>query len=111
MYDATAYCETNGRCARIPLRIRVSTRGGEARGKEVRRRGRGSRREWRYWTNGDQGKGIGPKATFSFDVLDIGEVFVNSLHKYEVTIQNDGNILKLSSLQLSPFLSLSLTYV
>ena len=38
------------------------------------------------------GKGIGPKATLSYDVLDIGDVFVNSVHKYEITLQNCGDI-------------------
>eukprot|EP00935_MAST-01C_sp_MAST-1C-sp1_P000586 g586.t1 len=38
------------------------------------------------------GKGIGPKATLSYDVLDIGDVFVNSVHKYEITMENRGDI-------------------
>ena len=36
------------------------------------------------------GKGIGPKAALSFDVLDIGDAFVNSVHKYEITLENCG---------------------
>jgi len=38
------------------------------------------------------GTGIGPKAALSYDVLDIGDVFVNSVHKYEITLQNNGDI-------------------
>eukprot|EP00937_MAST-01D_sp_MAST-1D-sp2_P000047 g47.t1 len=38
------------------------------------------------------GKGIGPKAALSFDVLDIGDVFVNSVHKYEITLENCGDV-------------------
>jgi hypothetical protein len=29
-----------------------------------------------------RGTGIGPKAVFSYDVIDIGDVFVTSMHKY-----------------------------
>ena len=39
-----------------------------------------------------QATGIGPKAAFSFDVLDIGDVFVNSVHKYELVLENHGDI-------------------
>jgi len=38
------------------------------------------------------GQGIGPKASLSYDVLDIGDLFVNSLHKYEITLMNKGDI-------------------
>ena len=30
-----------------------------------------------------RGLGIGPKATFSYDELDVGNVFVESAHRYE----------------------------
>ena len=33
-----------------------------------------------------KGEGIGPKLKFSFDTLDIQNVFVNSAHAYEVSI-------------------------
>jgi len=31
-----------------------------------------------------RGNGMGPKAQFSFDTLDIENVFINSKHSYEV---------------------------
>ncbi|CAM9537178.1 unnamed protein product [Discosporangium mesarthrocarpum] len=31
------------------------------------------------------GSGIGPKVVLSFDVLDMGDVFISSRHRYEVT--------------------------
>jgi hypothetical protein len=49
------------------------------------------------------GKGIGPKATLSYDVLDIGDVFVNSVHRYEITMENRGDIE--SGYQLLPSLT------
>ena len=33
-----------------------------------------------------KGIGVGPKAQFSFDTLDIENVFVNSKHSYEVLL-------------------------
>ena len=39
-----------------------------------------------------KGHGIGPKAFLSYDVLDIGDVFLGSTHKYEVIIYNKGDI-------------------
>lgn len=38
------------------------------------------------------GQGIGPHAALSFDVLDIGDVFVNDVNDYELTIKNKGDI-------------------
>lgn len=38
------------------------------------------------------GEGIGPKAVFGFETLDIGDVYVNAVHRYEVTLQNVGEI-------------------
>jgi len=38
------------------------------------------------------GVGIGPKGVLSYDVLDIGDVFVNSEHHYELGIANKGDI-------------------
>ena len=38
------------------------------------------------------GQGIGPKAVFSYDVLDVGDTYVNTLHQYEVEIHNRGQI-------------------
>ena len=38
------------------------------------------------------GTGIGPNAGLSFDIFDIGDVFINSVQKYEVTISNKGDI-------------------
>jgi hydrocephalus-inducing protein len=39
-----------------------------------------------------QATGIGPQAAFSYDVLDIGDVFVNSEHIYTLTLENHGDI-------------------
>jgi len=39
-----------------------------------------------------QGKGLGPKATWLYDTLDIGDIFVNSQHRYEVVLENHGEI-------------------
>ncbi|CAM9965954.1 unnamed protein product, partial [Ectocarpus fasciculatus] len=38
------------------------------------------------------GSGIGPKVVLSFDVLDMGDVFINSRHVHEVTLLNRGDI-------------------
>eukprot|EP00798_Chlamydomonas_sp_ICE-L_P006741 gene6741-3411_t len=37
-------------------------------------------------------KGLGPSAVFSYDVLDMGDAFANTLHQYEVELQNRGKI-------------------
>ena len=39
-----------------------------------------------------KGEGLGPKCRFSFDTLDIQNVFVNSAHAYEVILENQGAI-------------------
>ena len=39
-----------------------------------------------------QATGIGPQASFTYDVLDIGDVFVSSLHTYELVMENSGEI-------------------
>lgn len=39
-----------------------------------------------------KGEGLGPKCRFSFDTLDIQNVFVNSAHAYEVILENRGAI-------------------
>ena len=39
-----------------------------------------------------KGTGIGPKAVFSYDVLDVGDTFINTLHQYEVELMNRGEI-------------------
>jgi hydrocephalus-inducing protein len=38
------------------------------------------------------GHGIGPKAAFSYDEMDVGDIFVESMHRYEVDILNQGDI-------------------
>ncbi|KAL0040642.1 hypothetical protein WJX79_000331 [Trebouxia sp. C0005] len=38
------------------------------------------------------GTGLGPKAVFSYDLLDVGEAFINTPHKYEVELLNRGQI-------------------
>ncbi len=45
-----------------------------------------------------RGEGVGPRCVFSFDTLDIQNVFVNSAHAYEVVIENKGDIEALFSL-------------
>ncbi|KAJ3332957.1 hypothetical protein HDU76_012454, partial [Blyttiomyces sp. JEL0837] len=39
-----------------------------------------------------KGEGIGPKARFSYDMLDLDEVFINTGHCYEVILENKGDI-------------------
>ncbi|GIL73964.1 hypothetical protein Vretifemale_3957, partial [Volvox reticuliferus] len=39
-----------------------------------------------------KGRGLGPTAVFSYDVLDVGDTWVNTLHQYEVELQNRGKI-------------------
>eukprot|EP01063_Lacrimia_lanifica_P026221 TRINITY_DN349_c0_g2_i1.p1 TRINITY_DN349_c0_g2~~TRINITY_DN349_c0_g2_i1.p1 ORF type:complete len:4697 (+),score=2083.13 TRINITY_DN349_c0_g2_i1:84-14174(+) len=39
-----------------------------------------------------KGQGVGPKCQFSYDALDLGDVFINSIRKYEVMLQNRGSI-------------------
>ena len=34
------------------------------------------------------GISLGPKAVFSYDLLDIGEAFINTPHRYEVELLN-----------------------
>jgi hypothetical protein len=41
------------------------------------------------WING---VGVGPKAGLTFDSLELGDLFINSLHRYEVGIDNRGDI-------------------
>jgi hydrocephalus-inducing protein len=38
------------------------------------------------------GQGIGPHAALSFEVLDIGDVFVNDINYYDLSIKNKGDI-------------------
>ena len=38
------------------------------------------------------GDGIGPKAVFSCDSIDIGNIFIGSRHSYEVILENTGDI-------------------
>ena len=39
-----------------------------------------------------KGKGLGPAAIFSYDVLDVGHTYANTPHLYEVELQNRGKI-------------------
>jgi hydrocephalus-inducing protein len=39
-----------------------------------------------------QGDAIGAQARFSYDLLEIEEVFINTSHRYEVTLENTGEI-------------------
>ena len=34
---------------------------------------------------------MGPKARFSYDILDLEELFVNTSHKYDVRLRNLGS--------------------
>ncbi|KAL1499824.1 hypothetical protein AB1Y20_012509 [Prymnesium parvum] len=38
------------------------------------------------------GRAYGPRATWLYDTLDVGDVYVNSLHRYEVVLENHGEI-------------------
>ena len=38
------------------------------------------------------GDGVGPKAIFSCDSIDIGNIFIGSRHSYEVLLENKGDI-------------------
>eukprot|EP01065_Artemidia_motanka_P026772 TRINITY_DN32019_c0_g1_i1.p1 TRINITY_DN32019_c0_g1~~TRINITY_DN32019_c0_g1_i1.p1 ORF type:complete len:3749 (+),score=1074.75 TRINITY_DN32019_c0_g1_i1:85-11331(+) len=46
-----------------------------------------------------KGQGIGPQCQFSYDALDLGDVFINSIHHYEVILENRGSIEARYSLQ------------
>ena len=39
-----------------------------------------------------RGLGQGPSVIFSYDVLDLGDVYINTLHQYEVQVHNRGEI-------------------
>ena len=39
-----------------------------------------------------RGDGVGPSVQLSFDDLDMGNIFVNSTHSYEVVLVNKGDI-------------------
>nr|XP_012627881.1 hydrocephalus-inducing protein homolog isoform X3 [Microcebus murinus] len=39
-----------------------------------------------------KGEGMGPKIQFNFELLDIGKVFIGSVHCYEVILYNKGSI-------------------
>eukprot|EP00760_Papus_ankaliazontas_P031923 PhM_4_TR5537/c0_g1_i1/m.106423/K17570/HYDIN; hydrocephalus-inducing protein len=39
-----------------------------------------------------KGHGLGPQCAFSFDALDLTDIFINSIHQYEVTLENRGSI-------------------
>ncbi|XP_029109512.1 hydrocephalus-inducing protein homolog [Scleropages formosus] len=39
-----------------------------------------------------KGEGIGPQLQFNFDLLDMGNIFINSKHSYEVLLSNKGYI-------------------
>ncbi|XP_057569314.1 hydrocephalus-inducing protein homolog [Hippopotamus amphibius kiboko] len=39
-----------------------------------------------------KGEGIGPKIHFNFELLDIGKIFVGSVHCYEAVLSNKGSI-------------------
>ena len=50
-----------------------------------------SGREDRLYLN-LHGKGVGPQASLSYDVLDIGDIFINDDQEYSVSITNKGDI-------------------
>ena len=39
-----------------------------------------------------EAEGVGPKAAFTYDVLDIGDVFISATHKYKLVLENHGDI-------------------
>ncbi|KAJ7312066.1 hypothetical protein JRQ81_006401 [Phrynocephalus forsythii] len=46
-----------------------------------------------------KGEAMGPKVLFNFDQLDIGKIFVGSVHSYEAVLSNEGAIDALFSLR------------
>ncbi|CAG9464033.1 unnamed protein product [Pedinophyceae sp. YPF-701] len=38
------------------------------------------------------GEGLGPKVVFSYDVLDVGDTFIYTVHQYELELHNRGDI-------------------
>jgi hydrocephalus-inducing protein len=50
-----------------------------------------------------QGTGIGPRIVLSYNVIDIGEVFINSVSEYDVDLINQGDIS--ASYELAPTFS------
>ena len=58
-----------------------------------------------------KGEGLRPKYRFSFDILDIQNVFVNSAHAYEVILENKGAIeASFSLLPLTLLFGLNFTF-
>jgi hydrocephalus-inducing protein len=39
-----------------------------------------------------RGTGIGPRLMFAYDVVDVGDVFITSVHRYELSLVNRGEI-------------------
>lgn len=39
-----------------------------------------------------RGDGMGPKVQFSFETLDMGNIFIGSVHTYEIILANKGQI-------------------
>ena len=48
-----------------------------------------------------QGSGLGPRAMWLYDTLDIGDVYVNAQHRYEVVLDNHGEVSAAFSLEPS----------
>ncbi|KAJ3260794.1 hypothetical protein HK103_007357 [Boothiomyces macroporosus] len=48
-----------------------------------------------------RGRSYGPKVKFSYTKFNIGEIFINTPHKYEILLENHGNISTKFSLQES----------
>lgn len=55
-YEATAWCEVEGRAARLPLVL--------------------------------EGEGLGPRAMFSQPLLDVGRLYINTPHNFELELMN-----------------------
>lgn len=77
-HGKTVYCQVSGRETRLPLQLKVCVeREAEGGWKNLIRRPN----PLIFYTKGD---GIGPKARFSYDLLDMESLFVNTSHRYEV---------------------------
>ncbi|KNC96691.1 uncharacterized protein SPPG_07904 [Spizellomyces punctatus DAOM BR117] len=48
-----------------------------------------------------KGEGVGPKARFSYDMLDLEDIYIDTVHKYEVILENLGDIDVIFSLRPS----------
>ena len=78
-YQCLAYCSIVGRAERLPLLLKGPLASPLLRALACAcKSGTGPGN-----VDVSQGIGIGPKAAFSYDELDVGDIFVESVHQYE----------------------------